>query len=146
MCIRDSLSPDINLCHEDFTVVGDSIYYGLAALKNVGKEAIGKVIDERKTNGQYVSFYDLVKRNPEIDKKMLEALAKTGALDFTGYTRHTLMISGVEYLSAQKRASKKQIEGQLSLDVYKRQCPGRFQKSPEPLHCAYLIRSGSGPA
>ena len=109
------LSPDINLCHEDFTVVGDSIYYGLAALKNVGKEAIGKVIDERKTNGQYVSFYDLVKRNPEIDKKMLEALAKTGALDFTGYTRHTLMISGVEYLSAQKRASKKQIEGQLSL-------------------------------
>ena len=36
------LSPDINLCHEDFTVVGDSIYYGLAALKNVGKEAIGK--------------------------------------------------------------------------------------------------------
>ena len=71
------LPPDINLCHEDFTVVGDSIYYGLAALKNVGKEAIGKVIDERKTNGQYVSFYDLVKRNPEIDKKMLEALAKT---------------------------------------------------------------------
>ena len=35
-------SPDINLCHEDFTVVGDSIYYGLAVLKNVGKEAIRK--------------------------------------------------------------------------------------------------------
>lgn len=109
------LPPDLNLCMTDFVVVGDSIYYGLAALKNVGLKAVGKIIKEREENGVYASFYDLIKRNPEIDKKMLEALTKAGALDFTGYTRHTLMISGVNYLSEQKKDSKKQIEGQMSL-------------------------------
>ena len=109
------LPPDLNLCTTDFVVVGDSIYYGLAALKNVGLKAVGKIIKEREENGAYASFYDLIKRNPEIDKKMLEALTKAGALDFTGYTRHTLMVSGVEYLSEQKKDSKKQIEGQMSL-------------------------------
>lgn len=109
------LPPDLNLCTTDFVVVGDSIYYGLAALKNVGLKAVGKIIKEREENGVYASFYDLIKRNPEIDKKMLEALTKAGALDFTGYTRHTLMVSGVNYLSEQKKDSKKQIEGQMSL-------------------------------
>lgn len=109
------LPPDLNLCTTDFVVVGDSIYYGLAALKNVGLKAVGKIIKEREENGVYASFYDLIKRNPEIDKKMLEALTKAGALDFTGYTRHTLMIFGVNYLSEQKKDSKKQIEGQMSL-------------------------------
>lgn len=108
------LPPDLNLCGTDFVVVEDSIYYGLAALKNIGKEAVRRIIHERDTNGPYLSFYDLVKRNPELNKKMIETLAKSGALDFTKHTRRTLVTSGVEYLSEQKKEAKNQIDGQMS--------------------------------
>lgn len=109
------LPPDINSCETDFTVVGSSLCYGLASVKGIGKAALKEVINERKANGAYKDFYDFIKRNPEIDKKMLDSLAGAGALDFTGLTRHTLIESGEKYLDGKKKDDKKQLEGQMNL-------------------------------
>lgn len=109
------LSPDLNTCSTEFTVVGNSICYGLAAIKGVGITPLKKIIGERETNGPYKDFYDFIIRTPRCDKKMLDSLAGAGALDFTNLTRRTLIESGEKYLENKRSEDKKQISGQMSL-------------------------------
>ncbi len=76
--------PDINYSHANFRPLDDkSIAFGMAAIKNVGENAINNIVHERETNGPYSSLYDLTKRVDlrQVNKKVLEALAQAGALD-----------------------------------------------------------------
>lgn len=108
------LSPDINSCNTEFTVIGNDLCYGLAAIKGIGKAALDKIIVERNTHGQYKDFYDFIARAPGCDKKMLDNLAGSGALDFTYLTRRTLIESGEKYLEQKREEDKKQVTGQMS--------------------------------
>ncbi len=56
------LPPDINESYASFTVVGDKIRFGLAAVKNVGRDAVATIIEERKANGPILSLMDLCQR------------------------------------------------------------------------------------
>ncbi len=80
------LPPDVNKSYENFTIDKEcnAIRFGLAAIKNVGKNIAKAIIDEREKNGEYQSFVDFIERlvSKELNKKTLESLAKAGALDF----------------------------------------------------------------
>ncbi|MCS6327805.1 MAG: DNA polymerase III subunit alpha [Nitrospira sp.] len=77
------LPPDINRSTIGFTIVDDSILYGLAAIKHVGEHLATHVIETRSKGGPYTSFLDLCERVDRriITKRVLDALIKSGALD-----------------------------------------------------------------
>ena len=109
------LPPDVNSSGMTFTVVGNAICYGMSAIKNVGKDALKQILDERDLHGLYSSYSDFILRNYNSNKKTLESLIKAGALGFTGLTRRTMLEALPRLLDAYKKENKIQCEGQLSL-------------------------------
>src|SRR5437899_1215583 len=86
------LPPDVNESDKDFTVTQEGIRFGLAAIKNVGEGAIETILDARKAQGPYVSFFDFCHRVDvrKLNKRALECLIKAGAFDSTGAGRAQL--------------------------------------------------------
>src|SRR5690606_14487204 len=90
------LPPDINASRWDFTVAGPgTIRYGLGAVRGVGAQAVEELVRERERSGPYESLESLCRRIDlaRINRRMLEALIKAGALDGIGANRATLMTS-----------------------------------------------------
>lgn len=78
------LPPDVNASHENFSVTDDrTIRFGLAAIKNVGSNAVTAIIAERSAQGPFQDLSDLFRRVPTqaLNKKTVESLAQAGALD-----------------------------------------------------------------
>lgn len=79
------LPPDINKSFVDFGVIPETweISYALASIKNVGRGTADAIVEERKQNGSYQSFEDFLERlgNKILNKKVIDALARAGALD-----------------------------------------------------------------
>jgi DNA polymerase-3 subunit alpha len=76
--------PDINRSEFRFTALADgSIQYGLGAIKGVGENAIGDILEERRKHGPYADLRDLCKRVDlrKANRRVLEALIRAGALD-----------------------------------------------------------------
>lgn len=109
------LPPDLNSSGMAFTVGGDAIFYGLSAIKNVGKDSLKRILEERDRNGKYVSFSDFMSRNYGSDKKTVESLIKSGALDFTQLTRRSMLESASRLQDGYKKENKMQCEGQMNL-------------------------------
>ncbi len=81
------LGPDVNESRIKFTVNADGhIRFGLGAIKGLGESAASRIIQEREQNGNFKDVYALVERVDlqAINKKSLEALAGSGALDSFG--------------------------------------------------------------
>ena len=69
------LPPDINESNVKFAVVGDKIRFAMAAVKNVGRDAVAKIVEERQANGPYRSMVDLCRRLP-LNRKTISVLQK----------------------------------------------------------------------
>ena len=111
------LPPDINLGESSFSVDGNNIRYGLSAIKSIGRPVIDAVVEERETHGVYKSIVDFIERvsGKEVNKRTIESLIKSGALDGLGGTRKQLMqvYAGiVERVASEKKSS---VSGQMSL-------------------------------
>ena len=80
--------PDINVSGEGFTIGedGKTIYFGLAAIKNVGAGAVRPIIAARAQSGPFTSLVDLCRRADmsSMNRRMLESMIKAGALDSLG--------------------------------------------------------------
>jgi DNA polymerase-3 subunit alpha len=88
------LPPDINESLTDFTVVDkETIRFGLAAVKNVGKAAIENIIQERTEHGPFVSLFDFCQRvdSKTMNRRVVESLIKCGSFDSTGFKRAQLL-------------------------------------------------------
>src|SRR6187549_1868336 len=88
------LPPHVNLSSYEFAVVDDkTIRYGLGAIKGVGEGAVQAIVNERRANGDYQSLEDLCRRLDlsKINRRVLEALIKSGSLDGLAANRATLM-------------------------------------------------------
>ena len=111
------LPPDINYGEGAFSVDGGNIRYGLTAIKSLGKPVIEAIIKERKANGLYRDFKDLVERlsSKEINKRTVENLIKSGALDCFGVTRKQQMIVYASVIDSIQKERKNEIAGQMSL-------------------------------
>lgn len=111
------LPPDINDSFSDFKVVGNSIRFGLSAIKNVGLNVIEDIQGERKKNGLFKDFYDFCLRidNNVLNKKTLESLIKGGAFDSLKHTRKFLMDNYEQVVEKAQKIKKDRIAGQFSL-------------------------------
>src|SRR5215469_9633344 len=88
------LSPDVNASRYEFTACGEhSIRYGLGAVRGVGHGAVEALIVEREAHGAFQSLEDLCRRLDlqKVNRRVLEALLRSGSLDALGANRATLM-------------------------------------------------------
>ena len=107
------LPPDINQSRLKFAVIEGKIRFGLAAVKNVGRDAAQKLIEERQ-NGLYTSLEDICRRVPT-NRKTLENLIKCGAMDSLKQRRSQMLAVVDTALDIGRRLSQKQESAQLSL-------------------------------
>ncbi|MFM2105447.1 MAG: polymerase subunit alpha [Chloroflexota bacterium] len=110
------LPPDVHRSHVEFTVEGDAIRFGLLAVKNVGEGAIVSIIAARDEGGPFRSLTDLCSRIDVrlANRKVLEALAKVGALDSLGHPAQILL--GLDdALAAGQATQRDRTSGQTSL-------------------------------
>ena len=110
------LPPDINEGYGDFSVSGDSIRYGLSAIKSVGRSVVDIIICEREANGPFRTLEDFVNRmsNKEVNKRTLESFIKSGALDSLPGTRKQKIFVYTDLLENKSREKKTSMEGQMS--------------------------------
>ena len=108
------LPPDINESEVKFTVVNGRVRFALAAVRNVGREAVRQIVAEREQNGPYTSIMDLCQRQT-LNKKMLESLIKCGALDSLGHTRASMLAAIDKVLERSRRLAEDKASDQLSL-------------------------------
>ncbi len=109
------ISPDVNTCHSKFTVQDEqTICYGLGAVKGVGESAIDELANERDENGKFVDLFDLCKRmdTRKINRRVLEALIRAGALDDLGPGRASLMESLESAIKMADQHAKNRSAGQ----------------------------------
>ncbi|MDD3839894.1 MAG: DNA polymerase III subunit alpha [Clostridia bacterium] len=111
------LPPDVNESFGNFTVVDNKIRFGLAAVKNVGSNAIDEIVRIRKKDGPYKSFVDFCERvdYKYINKKAIESLIKCGAFDSMGVYRSQLMAIYEKTIDSVQQSRRRNIDGQLSL-------------------------------
>ena len=89
----DILPPDINKSDVGFKIEGPKrIRFGIGRIKGVGEDT-AKVIVEARGTREFKGLYDFVSRvdSRKVNKKVLEALTKAGAFDFTGQRRDELL-------------------------------------------------------
>ncbi len=111
------LPPSVNHSLEHFTPDGKNIRFGLLAIKNLGLGLIDRLINEREENGKYESFYDFCLRNysREFNRKALEGLIKSGALDCVCDNRRETLYNIDGVLSAVENERRFSGQGQLNL-------------------------------
>ena len=108
--------PDVNISNLGFSVFGNTVNFGLLAIKYVGQGFINLLIKEREENGKFKSLGDFCKRlqGKDITKKNLESLIKAGAFDSLHKSRKSMMERYPAIFSEIQHKNKVMIEGQLS--------------------------------
>jgi DNA polymerase-3 subunit alpha len=109
------LPPDVNASDVDFTIENEKIRFGLSAIKNVGTAAIEAILTARNI-GPFESLADFVSRVDlqKVNKKTLESLIKSGAMDEFGKRAAMLSILS-EMIEEGHRQKKQTTSGQTSL-------------------------------
>ena len=108
------LPPDINKSEMYFHVSENNIRFGLLAIKNVGQNFVANAIKERKRR-PFSSFDDFVDRMSDYDmnKRQVESLIKSGAMDRLGKNRSQLLASYETIIDGATSKKGNNIAGQL---------------------------------
>jgi DNA polymerase-3 subunit alpha len=112
------LAPDVNVSRYEFTVAGPrQIRYGLGAVRGVGEGAVQMLIEERERNGPYTTLAQLCRRIDltRVNRRVLEALIKAGAMDRIGPNRATLMASLAAAVQGGEQVTRASAAGQDDL-------------------------------
>jgi len=110
------LPPDVNQSDLYFTPIGESIRFGLAAIKNVGENTARAIRESRMSQGEFKSLYDFCERieSRYLNKRVFESLIRSGAVDSLG-PRESMLVSVDDALAALQRASRTRESGQHGL-------------------------------
>jgi DNA polymerase-3 subunit alpha len=109
------MAPDVNSSAYMFTAAGeDAILYGLGAIKGVGRSAVESLISERERKGNYRGLRDFCRRvdTEKVNRRALEAMIKSGAMDCFGVSRRQLMQELPESLKSAEQEARAQAAGQ----------------------------------
>ena len=111
------LPPDVNESEDNFSVSGSGVRFGLAALKNVGRNFMRKLVEERNANGPFTGLSDFCERmhDHDLNRRAVESLIKAGAFDSFGHYRSQLLQVYNSVIDAVADKRRKNIEGQLDL-------------------------------
>lgn len=115
------LPPDINRSELEFSTHSidgeDTIIFGLGAIKGAGEVAINILLESRKKDGIFKDITDFANRidGSKVNKKVIESLIKSGALDCFGFSRATMLgqIDTILEASGKSASAKKQAEFSL---------------------------------
>ncbi|MGH7386185.1 MAG: LAGLIDADG family homing endonuclease, partial [Candidatus Rokuibacteriota bacterium] len=109
--------PDVNVSRADFTVAGEAIHFGLAAIKNVGSTAIESIVRTREGNGRFDTLDDFCARVDLrlVNRRVVECLIKAGAFDSLQSTRAGLLAALDQAMDGGQRRQRDREEGQVSL-------------------------------
>ena len=115
------LPPDVNESFTEFTVITNAkqptIRFGLGAIKNLGYDVVGAIIQARKGQGKFKDLSDFLSRvkNKNLNKKSLEALAKSGALDSLTVEKNVVLTNLDRILDFVRLQHKDNLAGQNNL-------------------------------
>ncbi|MCQ4165326.1 DNA polymerase III subunit alpha [Tahibacter harae] len=129
------LPPHVNGSQYMFEALDDgAIRYGLGAIKGVGQGACENIVQERRNGGDYVDLLDFCRRvdAQKLNKRVLEALINSGALDgLGGKNRATLMSHLPEATKAAEQALKDRQSGQVDIFSAGFGTPAAVQMPPD---------------
>ncbi len=109
------LAPDINVSGYHFSVPDEStILYGLGAIKGVGRAAVESLIAERQQSGPFQTLNEFCRRvdHDKINRRALEAMVKSGAMDSFSQSRRGTMQQVPEALKGAGQEAKAAAAGQ----------------------------------
>ena len=111
------LPPDINHSEDPFIVEGESIRFGLGAVKNVGHGLIRSVVAKRQEGGPFRSLEDFIRRmgEGELNKRAVENFIKCGAMDCFGRNRSEHLAVYDTMMNTIASSRKKNLDGQMGL-------------------------------
>ncbi len=111
------LPPDINQSVADFSVSGENIRFGLAAIKNVGISAVESIVEARNTHGAFHTVFDFTERvnAKAVNKKTMESLVLAGAMDSLHGNRAELFSAIESSISYGQQRQQELQAGQSSL-------------------------------
>ena len=96
--------PDVNVSDAYFTPHGEAIRFGLAAVKNVGHNAIESIVVARKEIGAFKSIFQFCEKVDLrlLNKRVIESLVKSGAMDAMGRRSQLMAVIDIAMEHAQK--------------------------------------------
>ncbi len=112
------LKPCINLSQYHFKAIGENkIRFGLGGIKGVGESAIESILNEREAEGPYQSLFDLCNRVDlrKVNRRVIEALIKSGALDIFDKTRESYFATIDKAFRLAEKNEKNLSSGQIDL-------------------------------
>ena len=111
------LPPDLNESYDHFSVSEKGIRFGLAAVKNIGRGFIQRVVQERTENGLFSDLEDFCARmyGADLNKRALENLIKCGACDCFGLHRSQMLQIYDTVLDSVANSRRKNVDGQMGL-------------------------------
>jgi len=132
--------PDINSCDRDFTVDGQQVRFGLAAVKGVGAKAVEAIIESRKQIGRFENLYHFCENVDlhAVNKAVIEALIKCGAFDSLGAHRAAMTAALDGAISLGQATAADRRSGQMALFGGGEKPPARFP-DVEPWSEAQLL-------
>ncbi|ATH77637.1 DNA polymerase III subunit alpha [Vreelandella venusta] len=110
--------PDVNVGGYKFTVDTEGrVVYGLGAIRGVGEGPIGAIVEARNADGPFKDLFDFCRRiDPKrMNKRTLEALIRSGALDTLGPNRAVLAAAMEDALKAAAQNHANQNLGMLDM-------------------------------
>ncbi len=111
------LPPDVNESVANFSVSGENLRFGMAAIKGIGWGAVDRLTEERDANGPFTSFMDFCKRmsGKDFNRRAIENLIRSGGFDSMGYKRKALVQIAGAVIDSVSQAEKDNISGQMDL-------------------------------
>jgi DNA polymerase-3 subunit alpha len=111
------LPPDVNESGRRFTVVGETIRFGLSAIKNVGDHFVEAIIATREEDGPFADLFDFCERVDckTYNKRTIESLIKCGSFDSMGYPRAALLEVHAKAVELAVNGSKDENADQFSM-------------------------------
>ena len=109
--------PCINACDVAFSVADGKVFYALAAIKGVGRQAVQHIVDVRRERGAFTSLTDLFGRIDarQINRRMMETLIAAGALDCFGVPRERVLAGLDRLLGHAARLADEKAMGQVDM-------------------------------
>jgi len=125
------LPPDVNESELNFHSVGGKIRFGLLAIRNVGEGAIRSILEHRRLHGRFRSFYQFCEEvdSRAVNRRVLESLIRSGALDSLGWRRSQLMATADQAIEHGQRMQRDRESGQKGLFT---SLPAGAPPAPEP--------------
>ncbi|OGT47863.1 MAG: DNA polymerase III subunit alpha [Gammaproteobacteria bacterium RIFCSPHIGHO2_12_FULL_41_20] len=110
--------PDLNQSYYRFQVIDDKhLRYGLGAIKGVGEAAIDSILTSRQQHGPFQSLFDFCQRCDlrKANRRVMEALIKSGAMDGFGIHRASLIATLPTALQQAEQTLQDKARGQKDL-------------------------------